>query len=80
MTRQITGACFHGIISKDGKLREAGSYGYLVRVPLKKAMLKNAFEKGALTVLLQTRGAGGMAVYGKEFGRYKLDPSVILKQ
>ena len=65
---------------KDGKLREAGSYGYLVRVPLKKAMLKNAFEKGALTVLLQTRGAGGMAVYGKEFGRYKLDPSVILKQ
>jgi hypothetical protein len=65
---------------KDGKLREAGSYGYLVRVPLKKAMLKNAIEKGALTVLLQTRGAGGMAIYGKEFGRYKLDPSVILKQ
>jgi hypothetical protein len=65
---------------KDRKLREAGSYGYLVRVPLKKAMLRSAIEKGVLTVLLQTRGEGGMAIYGKEFGRYKLDPSLVLKQ
>jgi hypothetical protein len=65
---------------KDRKLREAGSYGYLIKVPVKKAMLKNALEKGALTVRLQTLGEGGIAVYGKQFGRYPLDPSLVLKR
>ena len=65
---------------KDRKLREAGSYGYLVKVPVKKGMLKSALQKGALTVQLQTLGEGGIAVYGKEFGRYVLDPSLVLKK
>jgi hypothetical protein len=65
---------------KDRKLREAGSYGYLVKVPIKKGMLKSALQKGALLVQLQTRGEGGIAVYGKQFGRYPLDPSLVLKR
>ena len=65
---------------KDRKLREAGSYGYLIKVPIKKAMLKSALQKGELLVQIQTRGEGGIAVYGKEFGRYALDPSLVLKK
>ena len=65
---------------KDRKLREAGSYGYLIKVPIKKGMLRNALEKGELLVQLHTQGEGGLAVYGKEFGRYPLDPSLVLRK
>ncbi len=64
---------------KDKRLREAGSYGYLIKVPVKKSLLKAAMEDGALEVEIQTRGEGGLAIYGKEFGRYALDPSLVLK-
>jgi hypothetical protein len=65
---------------KDRKLREAGSYGYLIKVPIEQGMLQSAFQEGELVVLLQTEGEGGIAVYGKEFGRYALDPSLVLKK
>ncbi|MBK7653478.1 MAG: hypothetical protein IPJ20_25910 [Flammeovirgaceae bacterium] len=64
---------------KDKKLREAGSYGYLIKVPVSKAQLKAAVEKGSLLLRLETNGKGGIAVYGKSFGRYPLDPSLVLK-
>jgi len=63
---------------KDRKLREAGSYGYLLKVPLKEEMLQSAMEEGELQVRIRTEGEGGIAVYGKEFGRYALDPSLVL--
>ena len=64
---------------KDRKLREAGSYGYLIRVPLSAAVWKAARQKGSITVRLQTKGKGGLAVYGKNFGRYPIDPSLVVK-
>ncbi|HEY5824441.1 MAG TPA: sugar-binding domain-containing protein [Cyclobacteriaceae bacterium] len=64
---------------KDRKLREAGSYGYLVKVPVTKAQLKSAAQKGQLVVQIKTAGDGGIAVYGKSFGRYPLDPSLVMK-
>ncbi len=64
---------------KDKKLREAGSYGYLVKVPVSKKQLKAAMDKGELTINIKTEGYGGVAVYGKSFGRYPLDPSLVLK-
>lgn len=64
---------------KDKKLREAGSYGYLVKVPVSKAHLKSATEKGSLQLRLETNGKGGIAVYGKSFGRYPVNPSLVLK-
>jgi len=64
---------------KDRKLREAGSYGYLVRVPLDEKMVGDAIQKGALDIKIQTKGKGGIAVYGREFGRYPLDPSLVLR-
>ena len=65
---------------KDKKLREAGSYGYLIEVPLKKAMLNEVLENGNLVVRLQTEGEGGLAIYGSEFGRYPVDPSLVLEK
>jgi hypothetical protein len=64
---------------KDRKLREAGSYGYLTKVPVSKAQLKNAAKNGKLVVQIKTVGEGGIAVYGKSFGRYPLDPSLVMK-
>jgi hypothetical protein len=64
---------------KDKKLREAGSYGYLVKVPVSKQQFKAAIEKGELKVKISTQGEGGIAVYGKSFGRFPVDPSLVLK-
>ena len=65
---------------QDGKLREAGSYGYLVKVPIGTDILQRAIQEGELQIRIQTEGEGGIAVYGKEFGRYPLDPSLVLKK
>lgn len=63
---------------KDRKLREAGSYGYLVKVPISKRMLRQSVRNGKLTVRLATTEATGIAIYGKDFGRYMVDPSIVL--
>ena len=48
------------------------------KIPVKKRLLKSAIQEGELKVKIQTEGAGGIAVYGSEFGRYALDPSLVL--
>jgi hypothetical protein len=64
---------------KDRKLREAGSYGYLLEVPIPRAALEKAASDGALQIRLEVDEAlpGGLAVYGARFGRYPLDPTVV---
>ncbi len=64
---------------KDKRLREAGSYGFLTKVPVSKKQLKNSVENGKLVVQIKAVGEGGIAVYGKSFGRYPLDPSLVMK-
>lgn len=64
---------------QDKKLREAGSYGFLTKIPVSKKQLKSAAESGKLVVQIKTVGDGGIAVYGKSFGRYPLDPSLVMK-
>ncbi len=64
---------------KDKKLREAGSYGFLTKVPVSRKQLKSAAENGRLVIRIKTVGEGGIAVYGKSFGRYPLDPSLVMK-
>jgi hypothetical protein len=65
---------------RDGRLREAGSYGYLVSAAVPARALQRAAETGALVVRLEVDDAlpGGLAVYGESFGRYPLDPTVVL--
>jgi hypothetical protein len=65
---------------RDRKLREAGSYGYFVKVPVSKQQLKAAKENGTLTIRIETAGEGGVAVYGKNFGRYTFDPSLVIRK
>ena len=69
---------------RDGYLREAGSYGQLLRVPLSPAALAKAAQAGEVIVRLEVDSAqpGGLAIYGSRFGRYPVDPTVafILRQ
>lgn len=64
----------------DKKLREAGSYGYLLKVPVTKAGLQAAKKRGYLTVKLETTGSGGLAIYGEDFGRYPFNPGIVIKE
>ncbi len=63
----------------DRKLREAGSYGYLIRVSLSQRILRAAARSGELNIELVAEGNGGLAIYGREFGQFPFDPSVVLK-
>jgi hypothetical protein len=65
---------------RDGKLSEAGSYGYLVSASVPRAALQEAAAKGELVIRLEVDEAlpGGLAVYGEGAGRYPLDPSLVL--
>src|SRR5205814_4369285 len=65
---------------RDRRLREAGSYGTLLRVPVPRAALERAAALGQLIIRLEVDPAlpGGLAIYGRRFGRYPLDPTVVL--
>ncbi len=65
---------------RDRQLREAGSYGYLIRADLPAGLLK----PGATLVIRLSvpesaagKTSGGLAIYGRDFGRYPLDPTII---
>ena len=64
---------------KDRRLREAGSYGYLLEVEVPRAALERAAAEGVLLIRLEVDEAlpGGLAVYGARFGRYPVDPTVV---
>jgi Glycosyl hydrolases family 2, sugar binding domain/Glycosyl hydrolases family 2/Glycosyl hydrolases family 2, TIM barrel domain len=64
---------------KDKKLREAGSYGYLLKVEVPRAALEKAAASGTLEIRLEVDPAlpGGLALYGARFGRYPVDPTVL---
>ena len=65
----------------DKKLREAGTYGRLIRIPVPGPALIRAFAEGKMKVRLAVSNSspGGLAVYGKHFGAYPVDPTVVLK-
>lgn len=65
---------------RDRRLREAGSYGYLVQANLPPESLHAAAGRGFLTLRLEVDAAlpGGLAIYGERFGRYPLDPTLAL--
>jgi predicted transcriptional regulator len=63
----------------DNRLREAGSYGYLVKVIVPVAALT---EGQPVRIRLEVPEGvnGGLAIYGKSFGRYPLDPTLVFVQ
>ncbi|HET9004210.1 MAG TPA: glycoside hydrolase family 2 TIM barrel-domain containing protein [Gemmatimonadaceae bacterium] len=66
--------------ARDHHLHEAGSYGELLRVAIPRAALERAASSGTLVIRLEVSDAlpGGLAIYGAQFGRYPLDPTVML--
>jgi hypothetical protein len=64
---------------RDRRLREAGSYGYLVSVTIPADLLETAAEAREIVVRLEVDAAtaGGLAIYGEDFGRYPIDPTLI---
>jgi hypothetical protein len=65
---------------RDGTLSEAGSYGYLIAADIPARLLPQAVQEGFITVRLEADAAlaGGLAVYGERFGRYPLDPTLVI--
>jgi hypothetical protein len=64
---------------RDKKLREAGSYGYLITATIPQAALQTAAQTKEIVVRLEVDNAlpGGLAIYGERFGRYPLDPTLV---
>lgn len=64
---------------KVNKLEEAGSYGYLVEVNVPKELMKPG---QSVTVRLEVpQGVkGGLAIYGKDSGRYPVNPTLVFNQ
>ena len=64
---------------RDNKLREAGSYGYLLSAAIPPSVLKRAKAENAIVLRLEADDslAGGLAIYGERFGRYPLDPTFV---
>jgi hypothetical protein len=58
---------------RDLKLVEAGSYGWLVEAAVPASAVKNG------KVRIRLESDAGLAVYGRLFGRYPLDPHVSAK-
>jgi hypothetical protein len=66
---------------RDRKLREAGTYGYLVKIPIDKAALNVANITGKIRVRFEVAesDSGGLAIYGQDFGRYPLEPTIVFE-
>lgn len=58
----------------DSRLREAGSYGYLVEADIPESAVKD----GKVEIILEADN--GLAVYGPVFGRYPLGPRVTQRK
>ncbi len=65
---------------RDKYLREAGSYGYLVTADVSAEALKEAAAAGEIVIRLEVDASlpHGLAIYGERFGRYPIDPTIIL--
>ena len=65
---------------RDRHLREAGSYGNLVEATIPRSAVQRAFEARQLVIRLEVDEAipGGLAIYGQRFGRYPLDPTIVI--
>ncbi|MEI8087562.1 MAG: glycoside hydrolase family 2 TIM barrel-domain containing protein, partial [Paludibacter sp.] len=66
----------------DGKLDEAGSYGYLVKVELPNKAIDKLIKNKSVIIRLRvdksSDNEGGLSVFGKQSGRYPLEPSLVV--
>jgi hypothetical protein len=66
---------------RDRRLREAGSYGYLIQAVIPSPALAKAASAKEIVIRLEVDPAlpGGLAIYGERFGRYPLDPTLVFR-
>ena len=64
---------------QDQKLRETGSYSYLIRADLPTEAVRTAAREKEFVIRLEVDAslAGGLAIYGERFGRYPIDPTLV---
>ena len=60
---------------KKMTLDEPGSYGWLLKADIPYDVAAKS-TNGTLTIRLEAE-KGGLAVYGANFGRYPLDPTIL---
>ena len=60
------------------KMSEGGSYGYLCRVEIPAAQIAKDGPQVIRFTVPESDLDGGLAIYGKDFGRYPLDPTLVL--
>jgi len=65
---------------RDRKLREAGSYGYLCKSRIPLELVRNSPDN-TLNIRFEVDESlpGGLAIYGKRFGRFALDPTLLFE-
>jgi hypothetical protein len=65
---------------RDRKLVEAGTYGYLCKAKIPVELLAKSKDK-TLKIQFEVDSSlpGGLAIYGKRFGRYAFDPTIIFE-
>ncbi|HWH69418.1 MAG TPA: glycoside hydrolase family 2 TIM barrel-domain containing protein, partial [Candidatus Sulfotelmatobacter sp.] len=63
----------------DKKLREAGSYGYLINAAIPAGALQSAAAAKELVIRFEVDASfpRGLALYGERFGRYPVDPTLV---
>ncbi len=64
---------------RDRRLREAGSYGYLINATLPLEALHEG-EPIVIRLEVPQEIGHGLAIYGQDFGRYPLDPTLMLQK
>ena len=64
---------------QDLHLREAGTYGQIVRMKMPTSVLKGQRQLTIRLGVPEESGAGGLAIYSQDFGRFPLDPTLIFK-
>ena len=68
-----------GSQKQDMRLHEAGTYGQLVRMEVPATLLKGQRQLTIRFSVPQESGEGGLSIYGQDFGRFPLDPTLIFK-
>ncbi len=64
----------------DKTLKEAGSYGYLVEANIPGSLIKQSQGKDLLVRFeVDSSFPGGLAIYGENFGRYPIDPTICFE-
>lgn len=64
----------------DKTLKEAGSYGYLVEASIPSSLIKQSEGKDLLIRFeVDSAFPGGLAIYGENFGRYPIDPTICFE-